>query len=701
MSHTPPIPPRREHIREHHGDRVLDPYAWLADLDDPEVLAHLTAENAYAEAMTAGLEPLRGRLFEEIRSRVKETDLSVPVGDGPWWYYSRTAEGQQYPIHCRAPRTDPAARPDPTAESVPGEQVLLDANAAAEGHEFFALGALAVSADHGRLAYSVDTTGDERFALTVVDLATGDILDEAVEGLGYGCEFSLDGRHVFYLRVDEAWRPHQLWRHEIGTPAETDVLCYEEGDERFWMGLGGSRDDRWLILAIGSKTTSEVRLLDAADPTGEWRVVAPRRDGVEYDVEPAGDRLLIVHNADHPDSDLAWAPLEATSAEQWQPVAPHVEGERLTGVEAFDDFALVSLRRDGLTAVRVLPREPGQAAGFGAGHDIAWDEPLYTIAVGDTPENSAHVVQIVVESMVTPRSVYDYDVDAHTLTLLKRQPVLGGFDPADYTQRREWALAEDGTRVPISLVCRAGTEPDGTSPGLLTAYGAYEISSDPYFSVARLSLLERGVVYAVAHPRGGGEMGRAWYEGGKELAKPTTFSDVVACARHLVDTGWVAPDRLALEGGSAGGLMVGAVLNAAPGLFTAAHAQVPFVDALTTVLDPSLPLTVVEWEEWGDPLHDPDVYACMKGYSPYENIGERPYPAVLATTSLHDTRVSCAEPAKWVARLRELTAPTAERPVLLRVEMSGGHGGRSGRYEAWRQIAWEWAWLLDRLGCAD
>jgi oligopeptidase B len=697
---TPPSAPRREHVREHHGDAVVDPYEWLRDKSDPAVIAHLEAENAYAEEMTSHLEPLRQALFEEIRSRTQETDLSVPVRSGDWWYYTRTFENAQYAAHCRAPHTEPGTRPNPEPGSpVEGEQLLLDGNAEAEGHEFFSLGALTVSADHRWLAYAVDTEGDERFALKVKDLSTGGIVDEAVTGIGYGAAFSLDARHVFYLRVDEAWRPHQLWRHEVGTPAEADVLVYEEPDPRFWMGVGVSRDDRWLMLGIGSKTTSEVRLLDAAEPTGEFRPVAPRREGVEYEVEPAHDRLLIVHNADSPDSDLAWAPLTCSSHEEWRPLLGSEPGERFSGIDAFDDFAVLSLRTNGLTAVRVLPRDAGSETGFGAGHDLPFDEPVYQVGLGDNPESDTATIQVVFESMVTPKTVLDYTLASREWEVLKRQPVLGGYDPSAYEQRREWATAHDGTPVPISVVYPAGAEPDGTRAGLLTAYGSYEASSDPYFSVARLSLLQRGFVYAIAHVRGGGEMGRAWYDHGKLLHKKNTFTDFVDCAAHLIDSGWVAPDRLAAEGGSAGGLLIGAAVNLAPERFRAVHASVPFVDALTTILDPTLPLTVVEWEEWGNPLEDPEVYAYMKEYTPYENVRPAQYPAILATTSLNDTRVYFTEPAKWVAALRAtVTNDPQERPILLRTEMVAGHGGRSGRYDAWRQLAWEWAFLIDQVG---
>lgn len=689
-----------EHVREHHGDSVVDPFEWLRDKDDPEVIAHLEAENAYAEAMTSHLEPLRARIFDEIKSRTQETDLSVPAAYRGWWYYSRTFEGKQYAAQCRvrvvAGRGRPELEPGVTPE---GEQVLLDGNVEAEGHEFFSLGAFEVSPDGRRIAYAVDVEGGERFALRVKDIETAEVIDDVVTEIGYGAVWSLDAKHLFYTRLDESWRPHQVWRHEVGTSAEDDALVFEEPDERFWMGIGSSRDDAWVIIQVGSKLTSEVLLLDASTPLAEPRAVAPRRDGVEYDVEPAGDRLLIVHNANHPDFELAQAPLDSRSHEQWSPLVAAVASERILGVEAFASHAVVSLRRDGLTALRVLPRDPSLASGFGPAHDLAFDEPLYAVGTGNNPEYDSPAMQIEFESMVTPKTISDYDFATGELTVLKTQPVLGGYEPADYTQRRLWATAADGTQVPISLVHRRDVTDDGTAPGLIYGYGAYEISIDPYFSVARLSLLDRGFVYAIAHVRGGGEMGRNWYDTGKMEHKMNTFTDFVACADHLVSSGWVAPDRLVAEGGSAGGLLIGAVANLAPGRFKAIHAAVPFVDALTTILDPSLPLTVPEWEEWGDPLHNANIYLYMKGYTPYENIAAVDYPAILATTSLNDTRVYFVEPAKWVARLRETaTNDPSQRPILFKIEMVAGHGGKSGRYDAWKQYAWELAFLMDQVG---
>jgi len=693
---TPPEAPRRPSSRTLHGDTVADDFAWMADRDDPELRAYLEAENAYAAAMTSHLAPLVDEVFGEIRARTKETDLSVPVRHGEWWYYSRTIEGEQYAVDARVRAAEHPSRPVLDGVGVPaGERVLLDENAEAAGHHFFALGASDVSPDGRLLAYAVDLTGDERFHLRVRDIDSGEVLDDAVTAIGYGVAWSRHGTHVFYTRLDEAWRAHEVWRHEVGRPAEEDVLVLHEPDERFSVGVGTSRDDRWVVLGIGSKTTSEYLLLDAATPTGIPWVVAPRRDGLEYDVEPLGDELLIVHNGRRRNFEVARAVLTPEGAGTWVPLDVCREDELVTGVEAFTDFAVVSLRSGGQTALRVLPRDSLSQNGFGTSYDIDFDEPLRSVSIGDNPEPSTQTLQVSFSSMVTPPTVFDYDVVGRELTLVRRKEVLG-YDPAGYTQRLEWAFAPDGTPVPMSLVHRASTTLDGTAPGLLYGYGAYGLSMDPWFSVARLSLLDRGFVFVVAHVRGGSEMGRHWYDDGKLEHKERTFTDFIACADHLVTQHLVAADRLAAEGGSAGGLLIGAVANLAPERFRVLHAQVPFVDALTTMLDPSLPLTVGEWEEWGDPVDDPTAYTRMKGYAPYDNVAARDYPALLVTTSVNDTRVHVTEPAKWVARLRQLaTNDPGTAPILFRTELTSGHGGQSGRYDAWRQTAWEWAVLID------
>lgn len=753
-----PVAPRRPSPRTHHGETVDDDYEWLRDKESPEVVAHLEAENAYTEARLAHLEPLRERIFEEIKARTLETDLSVPVRQGAHWYYARTVEGSQYPIRARAPidaslgSDAPSAWVPPVLEPglpVPGEQVLLDDNVEAEGHEFFSLGSFDVSVDGTRLAYAVDVVGDERYTLRIRDLESGTDLVDEVPGTFPGAVFSPDGRYVFYPTVDDAWRPWRVWRHEVGTPATQDVVVFEETDERFWVGVGVSRSQRFVQIDVGSKITSETWLIDADDPTGAARVVWPRREGVEYTVEHAvlpstwfptadpvlggsGDQrdvLLVLHNDGAENFELVVTGLPGVDDVSAGPgdatvVVPHDPETRLEAVDAFAGHLVLSYRRDALSRVGVIdlaspepPRPAGLPTPIRTGdtpaptddlwhvHEVAFDEPLYTAALGANPEWDQPNVRLGYTSFVTPSTVYDLRVETDELTLLKQQPVLGGYDAADYVQRREWAAAEDGTQVPVSLVWRrdaVGLDATGTgaepAPLLLYGYGSYEISIDPGFSISRLSLLDRGVVFAVAHVRGGGEMGRRWYDEGKTLAKRTTFTDFVAVARHLVDAGWTSPERLVAQGGSAGGLLMGAVTNLAPELFAGVLAQVPFVDALTSILDPSLPLTVVEWDEWGDPLHDPDVYRYMRTYTPYENVPDDAshYPRILAVTSFHDTRVLYVEPAKWVARLR-----AAGAPALLKIEMHAGHGGVSGRYEGWREVAYEDAWVLDVLGLAD
>jgi oligopeptidase B len=700
MQH-PPIARREPVARVHHEDRFDDPYAWMADRDAPELRELVVAENAYATERTEHLRPLADAIFEEFRSRIEETDLSVPVRHDRWWYYTRTVEGEQYAVEARVLLADHPGRPSLDGGRPPaGEEVLIDHNAEARGQEFYSVGATEVSPAGDLLAWSVDDAGDERYDVRVRRLADGTLLDDAVAGTGGPLAWSLDGRHLFYTRVDDAWRPYQVWRHEVGTAAESDVLVHEETDERFFIGVGASRDDRWVVIAIGSKTTNEFRLLDAAEPLGTPRVVAERRQGVEYDVEPWRDQLLITHNARRVNFELALAPVTCTSADEWVPLDVTTEDEYVTGAEAFDDFVVVSLRREGGTGIRVVLRDPEAPGGFGEAHDIAVGEPIGTLVVGANPESATPTLQVVHESLVTPRTVEDYDVRTRTFTLLKQQVVRGDVDLARYRQSREWATASDGTRIPVSVVHRDDVAADGTAPGLLYAYGAYGLPSDPWFSVLRLSLLDRGWVFAIAHVRGGSEMGRSWYDAGKLEAKPNTFTDFLACADHLVDSRLVAPNRLAAEGGSAGGLLMGAVVNLAPDRFRFVHAQVPFVDALTTVLDPALPLTVVEWEEWGNPLDDPTAYALMKSYSPYENVRPGRHPSLLVTTSFNDTRVFVTEPAKWVAALRYADAQRAggEAPaqILFRTELVAGHGGRSGRYDTWRQWAWETAVLIDQ-----
>ncbi|MEV6843779.1 S9 family peptidase [Actinoplanes sp. NPDC051411] len=688
---TPDSPPSLRqvpHERTFHGDTVNDEYFWLIDKDDPQTTAYLEAENTWTERATEHLADLRDTVFQEIKGRTQETDLSVPSRKGAYWYYTRTVEGKQYGIHCRVP-VRPGQDDPPMGDDRPGEEVLLDGNELAEGKNFFALGTFDVSPDGTRLAYSTDFDGDERFTLRVKDLTTGEILPDEVTDTHYGSAWSADGSALFYITVDEAWRPCRVWRHAVGQAGVDDVLVFEEPDERFWVGVELSRSEKFIVIDANSKITSEVRVIPSDEPAAEPVVVTPREQGVEYSIEHHGHRFLILHNKNAEDFALAYT--SADSPGEWVELIPHTPGTRLESVDAFARHIVISQRRDGLTGLRVM------GDGSTDSYDMEFPEPLYSVGLTSNPEYDTTSVRIGYTSMVTPESVYDVDLVTRTMTLRKRKPVLGGYNPDDYEQFRDWASAGDGTRVPISIVARKGTPRDGSAPALLYGYGSYEYSVDPYFSISRLSLLDRGVVFAIAHVRGGGEMGRRWYEEGKLLAKKNTFTDFVACAETLVRHGWTSAARLVARGGSAGGLLMGAITNLAPEAFAGIVAEVPFVDPLNSILDPNLPLTVTEWEEWGNPIESSEVYAYMKAYSPYENVEKLQYPRILAMTSLNDTRVLYHEPAKWIARLR---AVAPEGDYLLKTEMGAGHAGPSGRYDSWKEEAFILSWVLDVLGLA-
>jgi oligopeptidase B len=691
----PPRAARKPVVRRFHDDEFVDDYEWLRDKADPEVLDYLRAENAYTDARTAELAELQERVFGEIMARTKQTDLSVPVRQGGYWYYSRTVEGHQYRLHCRVPATTATPPELDGQQAVPGEQVLLDGNLLAADSEFFALGTYDPSPDGRLLCYSVDLTGGERFTLRFTDLQTGQPLADEIAGAFYGSAWSADGRFVFYPTVDDTWRPDRIWRHAIGTDSADDVVVYTESDDRFWIDVQLSRDQRAIQISASSKLTSEVRFIDSRQPESEPVLVAARREGIEYQVEHAGDQLLILHNTNHPNFELSITGSDRPGPEHWQSLIPGSRQRRLLSVDAFAGHAVLHERRDGLANLTVLARAGDSFTDAGP---IAFDAPLYRAVPGENPEWESPTYRLTYGSLATPDTVYDYDVAAGELVLRKRQPVLGGVELGDYHEWREWATAADGTRIPLSLVGRSDVARDGDRPVVLYGYGSYELSMEPSFSISRLSLLERGVIFAIAHVRGGGELGRHWYDEGKLLSKRNTFTDFIAAAEHLVEAGWTRPERIVAQGGSAGGLLMGAVANLAPRAFGGIVAQVPFVDALTSILDPSLPLTVTEWEEWGNPIESEAVYAYMKSYSPYENVAPLDYPPILAITSLNDTRVLYVEPAKWVAKLRATVADSDR--ILLKTEMDAGHGGRSGRYDAWREAAFYLAWELRTLGVA-
>ncbi|MGF3053489.1 S9 family peptidase [Microbacterium sp. YY-03] len=693
-------PRARQHpqARTHHGDTFMDPYEWLREKDNAEVITHLEAENAFTEQENAHLEPLRETIIQELKSRTQETDLSVPTRKGDWWYYGRTLEGKQYGIQCRAPLTSPDDWTPPVLSpdtEVPGEQILFDGNVEAEGHEFFSLGSFDISRDGTRMLWATDVTGDERYTVRVRDLVTGETFADVIEGTAGGAELTPDGLAIIYTTVDEAWRPDTVWMHTIGGDVTAPTRLFHQPDERFWVGAGFCRSDRYLMIGQSTSITSEVLLLDADDLLAEPRIVWPQAEGVEYSVDHAvidgEDVLFIVHNDGALDFELVRVSANDPQGERTV-IMPHTTGTRILDIDCFRDFTVVEYRREGLARMAKLDHATGAVS------EVEFDEPLFAVGVSGNSEWAPQLIRFGYASFVTPGSVFDWDPATGEKFLRKQQPVLGGYDAADYGQSRVWARADDGTEVPVSLVWKRsfGEPGDSPRPVHLYGYGSYEHSIDPGFSSMRLSALDRGVIFAVAHIRGGGEMGRAWYEEGKLLAKKNTFSDFVAVARHLVDSGVTTADRMVAEGGSAGGLLMGAVANLAPELFAGVLASVPFVDALTTILDPSLPLTVIEWDEWGDPLHNADVYEYMKSYTPYENVAEGvTYPRILAVTSLNDTRVYYVEPAKWVARLRDVGAD-----VQLKCEMVAGHGGVTGRYNSWRERAYELAWMFDVLGVA-
>ncbi|MCF8569001.1 S9 family peptidase [Gordonia sp. HY002] len=700
-----PIAKKVRSERVHHGDVFVDDYEWLRDKTDPEVIAYLDGQNAHTEAQTADLADLRTAIFGEIKARTQETDMGLPTRSEGYWYFARTTEGQSYAKYCRCPirGDDDWTPPEVSVDAaLPSEEVFFDANREAAGTEFFSMGALSVSHDGTRLAYSVDTEGDERYTLRFRDLGTGIDLPGEVRDTAGGATWSKDGRFVFYLTVDDAWRPDTVWRHEVGAGAD-DVKVFHEPDEHFWVGVGSTPSEEYLLIGADSKLTSEMFVLSADDPTGEFVSVAGRTPGTEYGVDHAridgDDYFLIVHNGEVDGAKAVnyavdIAPVDDIGARR--PFIPHDPSRRIEDVDSFRDYLVLSYRSDALPKLAVADlRAVRGVPTIDDFVEVRFDQDLCSAGLGSNPEWGTPRLRIVYTSFVDPVEALDLDVATGQRTLLRRQTVLGDYDPSEYVATRDWATAQDGTRIPVSLVRRRDLA-DGPAPVLLVGYGAYETPIDPGFAVSRLSLLDRGVVMAYAHIRGGGELGRPWYEGGRLMHKRNTFTDYIDVARHLIDTGRTSPQQLIADGGSAGGLLMGAVANMAPELFRGVLAAVPFVDALTSMLDPTLPLTVTEWDEWGDPYHDPNVYDYMKSYSPYENVAPRDYPAILALASLNDTRVLFTEAAKWVARLQEST--TSGRPVLLKTEMSAGHGGVSGRYKQWEETAYELAWILRESG---
>jgi oligopeptidase B len=658
-----------------HGDTRSDPYSWLRDRDDPDTIPYLEAENAYTKAVMDHTEELQSRLYSEILGRIKQTDMSVPVKRDDYFYYTRTEEGKQYSIYCRKHDTLDAT-----------EEVLLDANAMAEGHEYFRIGVFAPSPNHLLLAYSVDLDGDEVYTVRVRDLAAGALLPDEIVGTSYSLEWASDNATLFYTILDDAKRPFKVFRHRLGL--SPDGLVYYEPDRRFELDVSKTSSRAFILISSRSPLTTEVRCLRANDPQREFRVVIPRVPETEYDLTHHGDSFFIRTNDGAKTFRLIQAPVSDPSKSNWKEVLPGRTSITIEDVTAFEDFLVVEERELGLTKIRV------QRMTNGDNHYIEFPEPVYSAAPAGNAQFSTKNLRFGYTSLTTPNSVFDYNIETRERELKKQQEVLGGYDPSLYQSERIYATAPDGAQIPISLVYPKGLQKDGRAPMLLYGYGAYGLSMDPVFSSDRLSLLDRGVVFAMAHIRGGGDLGKPWHEEGRLLKKKNTFTDFIACAEHLIANRYTSSPRLAIDGRSAGGLLIGAVLNMRPELFGVALAGVPFVDALNTMLDASLPLTVGEYEEWGNPA-EKVYFDYIKSYSPYENVGAKAYPRLLITAGLNDPRVSYWEPAKWAAKLRALK--TDDNLLLLKTNMGSGHFGASGRYEYLKETAFNYAFLLDAL----
>ena len=676
-------------VHQNHGDARVDHYYWLRERDNPAVLAYLEAENSYTEAMLAHTGALQASLFEEMKGRIKETDESAPVAHGGYFYYYREEAGKQYRIYCRK-----ESRPDAA------EQVLIDLNAEAEGHDYLRMGNFRVSPDHSLLAFALDTDGSETYTLRVKDLANGELLPDRIGNTYYGLEWGNDNRTLYYTTLDAAQRPYKLHRHRLGDAASDDETIYHEEDERFFLRLYKAKSERYIFFALGSAVTSEVYAIDADDRDGRPILAQSRVQDMEYFVthhrgRSGEERFVILTNWEAENFRVMAAPVDAPARENWQELIPHSAEVTLDRIESFQEFIVVWEREAGLTQISVYDLRDGSFwAGRGAAsHRVEQPEPVYTVSAGQNPEFGSRTLRYHYTSLVSPPTVFDYDMNDRRRALRKQDEVKG-YDPAAYRSERIWATAPDGVQVPLSLVYAAGVEKDGQNPCLLIGYGSYGMSYDPSFSSNHVSLLRRGFVVAYAHVRGGGEMGRQWKEDGKYLKKKNTFTDFIACAETLVARRYTSPRRLVISGRSAGGLLMGAVTNMRPELFAGVVAGVPFVDVVNTMLDASIPLTVIEWEEWGNPA-EPEYYHYMKSYSPYDNVEAKDYPAILATAGLNDPRVQYWEPAKWVAKLR--ACKSDDNPLLLKTEMGAGHFSKSGRYDYLEEIAFEYAFILDTV----
>lgn len=672
---APPIAKKIPKVTEINGRKLVDNYFWLREKKNPEVKAYLEAENAYTNVVMKPTEPLQKKLYDEMLSRIKETDVDVPYADGGYFYYSRTEAGKQYPIRCRKKGSLDAP-----------EEILLDLNEMAKGQHFMAVAAYDVSDDGNLLAYTTDNTGFRQYTLAVKDLRTGKVLADRAEKVG-SVAWANDNKTLFYTVEDSAKRQYRLYRHTLGSSGD-DVLVYEEKDERFNVHTGKTRSKAYILLLSGSHTTSEVRYLPADRPTAEWKVMEPRKQDVEYYPDHNGDLFYIRVNDAGRNFRLVKAPVSDPRSQNWQEVVPQRANVMLDDVDFFRTYYVLYERENGLPQIRVTNLNSGQTK------RIEFPEPAYAAYPYINREYTTSKFRYTYQSFITAQSVFEYDMGSGSSTLLKRKEVPGGYDRNRYQVERIEATASDGVKIPISVVHLKGAKLDGSGPLYLYGYGSYGVSMDIFFNSNVFSMVDRGVVAAVAHIRGGGEMGKAWHDAGRMMNKKTTFSDFISCAQYLVANGYGSKDKLAIEGGSAGGLLMGAVLNMRPDLFHAAIVAVPFTDVINTMLDESLPLTVTEFEEWGNPKEKP-AFDYMISYSPYDNIEDKPYPNILVKTSFNDSQVMYWEPAKYVAKLRRLK--TDSNLLLLHTNMQAGHGGASGRYDYLKEIAFDYAFLLWQL----
>ncbi|MDF9797029.1 oligopeptidase B [Catalinimonas alkaloidigena] len=674
-----PIAPQKASVKKVHNIPIIDNYAWLQEKENPDVIAYLNAENAYAREVMKHQKKTEQQLYDEMKSRIVPDDQSAPVRIDDYYYYSRTEANKDYRIYCRKFGSLKAK-----------EEVLLDSNHLAEGHDYFHLGIFEVSPDHKTLAYAIDTDGSEQYRLYFKNLHDHTIMVDQLNNISDSAAWAMDFQTLFYVVLDDTMRPYQVKKHILGTRPEDDLVVFEEADERFFVSISLSKNQKYLLIDIGSKITTEVRILPAHQPEGTFIVFNPREEHHEYEIHPHHDDFYIRTNWNATNFRLMKASVDAHDKSQWTEVIPYDPTIKIEGIDEFENHLAIYERVDGLTQIKVLDLiDPLNT------HQITYDEPAFYVFGGNNPTFKTTTLRFHYTSLLKPNTVYDYEMQKREKIMVKQTEVAGGYDEQQYTSERIFARSEDGTRVPISLVYKKDINPQSINPLLLYGYGAYGINSEPYFNANRISLLDRGFIFAIAHIRGGADMGEEWYKSGKLLKKKTSFYDFIACAKHLIDKRYTDVEHLCAIGGSAGGLLLGAVINLRPELFNAIVAKVPFVDVLNTMLDPNLPLTVTEYEEWGNP-QDKSSFEYIRSYSPYDNVSPKAYPHILITAGLNDPRVSYWEPAKWAAKLRALK--TDDNLLLLKTNMDAGHGGSSGRYEYLKEIAFEYAFLLKVIG---